>query len=80
MLGSEKKGLQGVDGKKAPKGVKAALMRSPSNGLFSKNSRKNEEIMNRLGLTEQMEKYISHDLGLIQEEQEIRKKTSNVGN
>ena len=30
----------------------------------------------RLGLTEQMEKYISHDLGLIQEEQEPKKKAA----
>ena len=30
----------------------------------------NEKLAARLGLTEQMEKYINHDLGLIQEEQE----------
>jgi len=34
---------------------------------------KDEKLATRLGLTEQMEKYINHDLGLIQEEQEHTK-------
>ena len=41
---------------------------SPRNTMFSPNSVKDDAIKTRLGMTEQMEKYISHDLGLIQEE------------
>jgi len=48
-----------------------------SDGVRPRNAadldlRRREAMALRLGLTEQMEKYINHDLGLIQEEQEQR--------
>ena len=44
--------------------------------MFTPNSKKNEDMKKRMGMTEQMEKYISHDLRPIQEEQEVKKKAN----
>lgn len=47
-------------------------------GILSPKISTTENMKSRLGMTEQMEKYISHDLGLIEEEAVGKKKKESL--